>query len=101
MKYPLGTKVLIKPLNTPGVVVGWTCNYGPFDEFYKVAYKIHNIPYYYQGFNVMEYLGPRTECLKVRESALGPINPAESHLKCECGMEKHGFANHTSWCPKF
>ncbi len=21
-------------------------------------------------------------------------------LKCECGMEKHGFANHSRWCPK-
>jgi hypothetical protein len=19
---------------------------------------------------------------------------------CECGMEKHGFANHSTWCPK-
>jgi len=21
-----------------------------------------------------------------------------SILKCECGKEKHGFANHTTWC---
>lgn len=25
----------------------------------------------------------------------------ECECKCECGKEKHGFANHTSWCPKY
>lgn len=21
-------------------------------------------------------------------------------VKCECGKDKHGFANHSRWCPK-
>ena len=23
-----------------------------------------------------------------------------SIVVCECGTEKHGFANHSTWCPK-
>ena len=26
--------------------------------------------------------------------------PVAEVKTCECGMEKHGFANHSTWCPK-
>lgn len=31
------------------------------------------------------------------------VNPLDNLVKpsiCECGKDKHGFAEHTSWCPK-
>ena len=27
-----------------------------------------------------------------------PEEPIIKSPKCECGKEKHGFANHTTWC---
>ena len=27
--------------------------------------------------------------------------PKQSSTECECGKDKHGFAFHSSWCPKY
>lgn len=27
--------------------------------------------------------------------------PVKKAKECECGADKHGFANHSDWCPKY
>jgi hypothetical protein len=31
---------------------------------------------------------------------ISELKPWGKTKECECGMEKHGFANHSYWCPK-
>lgn len=33
-------------------------------------------------------------------AAIWVDDPAPTSKACECGKEKHGFASHSTWCPK-
>lgn len=66
-----------------------------------------------------EYDAPNDRWIEIMDSGIGDnATPKEFDLAhefdrlveeggidkekvCECGKDKHGFANHSDWCPKY
>ena len=113
MNFKLGDRVTIKSMLREGFVVEiyWV---GSQPTEYKVRYEE---PWYYGGpiDSYRSHMGPNTpRYATVYEQDLELVRPIELKTKltpadvltagtlktCECGMEKHGFANHSNWCPK-
>jgi hypothetical protein len=125
-KFQPNEKVFVKPFHKEGIVTGiqTTFNRGQLARVeYEVAIPIPSwVDYPICG--VTEFLGNRSQNVLVFEQdleKLKPVSPLEESLiaaqseftknwnpgfeiklkECECGMEKHGFANHSYWCAKF
>ena len=112
MNFKLGDRVIIKSMLREGIVVNirWV---GSQPAEYKVRYEA---PWYYAGpvDYYKSHMGPTACYAGVYEQDLELVGPIELKVKltpadvltagtlkiCECGMEKHGFANHSTWCPK-
>lgn len=109
--YKINDIVHLKNYSIPGRVTGVTWfNDRPIE--YTVTCHFHDYRDA-QGFNMREYLGAQSVTYRVAaddlkpqelilgwEKAMDDCMIVPKNKECECGMEKHGFANHSRWCPK-
>jgi hypothetical protein len=118
-KFSINQVVFVKPLNREGIVTGQRSSFTE-GQPPKIEYKIAMSRPSWQDHcgGIMEYVGQRYDYVRVHENDVIRIEDApaptwkaeelgrwgkgvEIKLKeCECGTEKHGFANHSTWCPK-
>lgn len=128
-KFKIGDQVRIKNLDKHGIITAWNTSRvwldgTPFPTIYRVKYEENCYDYLYPlaGDCVVK----KSVYVDVLENELSPHENSEEELiknirkqwdeqvkkmtngfrapiigpGCECGMEKHNFANHSAWCPK-
>lgn len=53
------------------------------------------------GYDFEAFYSYTPQILPHNQAFLCVPKAAPPALECECGMEKHGFANHSRWCKKW
>lgn len=101
-------EVISKSTGKRGIVKAIWRNYvhgAPDIDIYTIAFLGPAWESYMGSSDI--FVGHKYDCVTVSESDLmrAPL-PSENTFElpifksCECGKDKHGFANHSSWCPK-
>ena len=95
-KFSLNQRVFIKTLNEVGTISTRIMRPEPGNrirllEGYEVAIPSKSSVWVYES-DIEDFDNRERPCYD---------KGFEIKLKeCQCGMEKHGFANHSTWCPK-
>lgn len=87
-KFEVGDTVKTLGLGIVGQVIGWNCENTPWG--YTHSYQIKFTRWTAEGTFAWEATYGEAD-LELYQ---------EPQTQCECGKDKHGFANHSRWCPK-